>query len=569
MGVDQKSTTSRRTLTAVSKATTLQSPIFKIVFFLDSFSSAFNTIQGLPPSLYLSLLTAITLNLIAGLSRAATNFLLASLSAIVTASSAAVSKSNSDTAEVACPSAIGNYKWPFDIRTAIEEFELSPHLIYYACCPKCSALYKYEGEKVKNSPSVCTHVFLGETCATSLLKSSQNGKLVTPIHQFAYQSLSSWLARFLSRPGIVNILKTKVSKVPDMKSDIWHADAIRSLEGHDGNPFIECSTGELRLMFNLNIDWFNPYGNKNAGKHYSVGGIYLVCVNLPVELRYRIENVYLAGIIPGPSEPAADLSELDHFLSPLVDELLHLYYHGLMLAAVTGPLSTLLVRCAILALICDLPGFRKVAGFAGIKSRHMCPFCKLGKGKDDRRNFNIASWPRRTPEEYLAAAECWRECSSQKARNEEFKKNGIQWSELLRLPYWSPLRHGVVDSMHNLFLGNIQRHCRNIWGMDRSVLPNKKIALHDPDVQSLNLRLAMDYIKAGDAGKMQRLRLTYLAVIAHDNSVHVAAKNAVPTKLEYAVALVKWVKYNIRCIPVNLANQDVAPIEPQCTDCFA
>jgi len=517
------------------------------VICLGSFSSAFNTIQRLPPSLYLSVLTAITLNLIAGLSRAATNFLLASLSAIVAASSAAVSKPNFDTAEVSSPLAIGNHKWPFDIRTAMEEFELSPHLIYYACCPKCSALYKYEAEKIKNLLSVCTHVLLGETCTTNLLKSNKNGKSMMPIRQFAYQSLSSWLARFLSRPGIVNVLKTKVSGVPEMKSDIWHAEAIRSLEGHDGNPFIECPTGELRLLFNLNIDWFNPYGTKNAGKHYSVGGIYLVCVNLPVELRYRIENVYLAGIIPGPSEPAADLSELDHFLSPLVDELLHLYYHGLMLVAVTGPLSTLRVRCAILALICDLPGFRKVAGFAGIKSRHICPFCKLGK--DDRCNFHIASWPRRTPEEYLFAAERWRGCSSQKGRNAELEKSGIRWSELLRLPYWSPLRHGVVDSMHNLLLGNIQRHCRRIWGMDRSVLPNKRIALHDPEVQSLNLQLAKDYIKAGDAGKMQRLRLTYLAVIAHDNGVHVATKNMVPTKVEYAVALVKWVMYALRSHP--------------------
>lgn len=97
--------------------------------------------------------------------------------------------------------------------------------------------------------------------------------------------------------------------------------------------------------------------------------------------------------------------------------------------------------------------------------------------------------------------------------------------------------------MHNLFLGNVQRHCRSIWGMDRSVLPNKRITLHEPEEQRHNLQLAVEYMKASDAGKMQRLRLTYLAAIARDNGVHVATKNKTPTKEEYSVALVKWVMY--------------------------
>lgn len=507
--------------------------------YLGSLSSAFTTIQRLPPPLFLSVLTAIILNVIAGLSRASTNFLLVSLSTIVAASSEADQRSK-DSAKNSSPAAIGNHKWPFDIRTAIEEFELSPQLIYYVCCPKCSALYNYQVAKKSDLPSVCTHLLLGVPCATNLLQ--QKGKAMSPIRQFAYQPLGTWIARFLSRPGIVDILRTvKISEVPYVKKDIWDAGAVRSFLGPDGKPFIECSAGELRLLFNLNIDWFNPYGTKKTGRQYSVGGIYMVCVNLPIELRYRVENVYLAGIIPGPSEPAADLAELDHFLSPLVDELLHLYHHGLMLAAVTGQLSALLVRCAILALICDMPGFRKVAGFAGVKSRHICPFCTLGK--DKKASFDIASWKRRTPEEYLAAAERWRSCSNQKERDAELAESGIRWSELLRLPYWNPIRHGVVDSMHNLFLGNVQRHCRSIWGMDRSVLPNKRITLHEPEEQRHNLQLAVEYMKASDAGKMQRLRLTYLAAIARDNGVHVATKNKTPTKEEYSVALVKWVMY--------------------------
>ena len=49
----------------------------------------------------------------------------------------------------------------------------------------------------------------------------------------------------------------------------------------------------------LNIDWFNPY------KHspYTVGAIYLVVLNLPRSEHFKIENLLLVGLIPGPSEP--------------------------------------------------------------------------------------------------------------------------------------------------------------------------------------------------------------------------------------------------------------------------
>lgn len=49
----------------------------------------------------------------------------------------------------------------------------------------------------------------------------------------------------------------------------------------------------------LNLDWFQPY------KHltYSVGAIYLSVFNLPSQQRYKLENIWLIGIIPGPSEP--------------------------------------------------------------------------------------------------------------------------------------------------------------------------------------------------------------------------------------------------------------------------
>ena len=53
----------------------------------------------------------------------------------------------------------------------------------------------------------------------------------------------------------------------------------------------------------MNMDFFQPY------KHlqYSVGAIYCTLMNLPRTERYKVENVLLIGLIPGPREPEEDI----------------------------------------------------------------------------------------------------------------------------------------------------------------------------------------------------------------------------------------------------------------------
>ena len=52
-------------------------------------------------------------------------------------------------------------------------------------------------------------------------------------------------------------------------------------------------------------------------------GIWMVLLNLPPHLRYLEENIYVAGVIPGPSKPSND--QLNHYLELIVREAKELW----------------------------------------------------------------------------------------------------------------------------------------------------------------------------------------------------------------------------------------------------
>ena len=68
----------------------------------------------------------------------------------------------------------------------------------------------------------------------------------------------------------------------------------------------------------IHLDWFKPF------KHveYSIGIMYLVIANLPQAECYKLENVIIVGVLPGPNEPK---KHMNSYLLPLIDELLELW----------------------------------------------------------------------------------------------------------------------------------------------------------------------------------------------------------------------------------------------------
>ena len=86
---------------------------------------------------------------------------------------------------------------------------------------------------------------------------------------------------------------------------------------------------ESCLIFTLHLDFFNVNGMLVCGATASCGSIVMACLNLPPHLFYKPENLYLAGIIPGPNEP--HLTELNHYIRPLVNDLVDTYNPGIFL----------------------------------------------------------------------------------------------------------------------------------------------------------------------------------------------------------------------------------------------
>jgi hypothetical protein len=316
-------------------------------------------------------------------------------------------------------------------------------------------------------PRRCSNQILGQQdkCQASLTKSGVKGgrSIRVPIKPFVVQSLDEFLSRLLSRADMIGVLRkgtvTHKTNINGVKASVVDGTVLPNIKGSDGLPFMVELDDELRLAFCLSIDWFNPYHNKMAGKKASLGVITLACLNLPPEARYKQENLFLAAVLPGPKETS--VLEMNFFLTPLVDMFIHAWQNGTRFEA-EG--RYFLVKSIVACLVADLPAARKVGGMAHFSASKFCGFCK--QAKTNINNIEWWTWQKRTNEEVRKVATQWRDASSMSERKHIFKEQGIRWSELLRLPYWDPTAQIVVDGMHNLFLGVVQHHVRDILGFD-------------------------------------------------------------------------------------------------------
>jgi hypothetical protein len=369
-------------------------------------------------------------------------------------------------------------------------------------------------------------------------RKGEGGKTWTPVRPYVVQDFNTFLAEMLSRPGIEEAMDhgTMMNEKYRMW-DIKDGTVMQEILGADGKLFLDgLKRQDLRLAWSLSVDWFNPHGNKTSGKKKSVGSIAMGLLNLPPSLRYKPENMYLVGIIPGPREPALD--EINHFLRPVVDFFVLSWKDGTRFTRTFQNAEGRLSRSVITVAINDLPATRKLAGCAGPTANQMCGLC--WQKKSEIANFDCETWRRRTCSEHRAAAEEWKSAETKSERDKIFKRHGVRWSELLRLPYWDPVRFVVVDGMHNLFLGLVQHHFRDLIIIDKQA--GRAIrAIRKPDKRPLDaseLDRGRTLLRSNPTiSAMTRLRLPVLEALIQEAGLVLSGAGKRSTKTQMAEAL--------------------------------
>jgi hypothetical protein len=279
------------------------------------------------------------------------------------------------------------------------------------------------------------------------------------------------------------------------------------------------------------------------------------------DIRHKPENMYIAGLIPGPKEPG--LTDLNHYLKPLIDDLVVSWTQGVHYSRTALYPSGQTIRCAVIAAVMDLLAARKASQLAPVTSHFYCSVCQCHHlstlGRTDHEQ-----WEFRDFKEMRHHAERWRDASTSKEQDEIFTSHGTRWSEMWRLPYWNPTRQLVVDTMHCVLEGVAHHHFRVVLGLtsvSAASKPEAPRAFSYPftkvDSEVIPLPDDMSAKEAKSLAGIHRLLMAPLAGIGDDGcvidqvefdaSVHdltkrLSNKNTKP---------LQFVAHDVKCVPLS------------------
>jgi hypothetical protein len=376
---------------------------------------------------------------------------------------------------------------PQNIRAALSKFDLDSRVAVYAVCPVCHCTYKPrydEGSTYPTYNEFCTNRPEPESgiCGESLLRrvDDDNGHhVMKPIKPFVYHDFHDYLASLLSRADLEEamdkscdeLMRTRDDPIPEYVKDIWEAEFLRTFEGPSpGTLFID-RQGEGRYGFTLNIDFFNIEGMRTRGRTTSCGLISMACLNLPYEIRYKPENMYVAGIIP-PDQPST--TELNHYAKPVIDALVESWDNGVRYSRTALHPHGKTTHSAVIAAVMDLPAARHASQLASHSSHFYCSACQCFHRSTMGRTDHT-QWVMRDVAKMRRNAERWLHASTSKEREEIFKQHGTRWSEFWRLRYWDPTRQLIVDAMHCILEGFAKQHFRVVLGLTSSSAANEPL----------------------------------------------------------------------------------------------
>ncbi|KAJ6553998.1 hypothetical protein DFH09DRAFT_924550 [Mycena vulgaris] len=218
----------------------------------------------------------------------------------------------------------------------------------------------------------------------------------------------------------------------------------------------------------------------SIGKQVSCGTIVLYCLNLPAEVRYLPENVFIVGLTPSPNKPTA--RALLNLLDPLIKTILSYDFPGKSLATYSHP-EGVNVTAQIVPLVADLPAARETGGFLRHAAIMFCSFCLLTK--DDRHRTDYWAWSGRVATVVLKQAKKWFKQPTKKQRIIEQRKTDVRWCSLHLLPYRDPVNNTVLGFMHNWLEGVLEHQLCVLWGVGRDARRTRTLAELDEDDEDL------------------------------------------------------------------------------------
>jgi Transposase family tnp2 len=363
---------------------------------------------------------------------------------------------------------------PASITAALSKLNLDGRSTIYAICPACHCTYKprfNRDSSIPIYPERCSNKPKPDSneCGEPLLETSGVSRIMKPIKPFVYHHFHDYLAGLLSRPDLEelmdkscdNLMKSMDQPAPSFVGDVFEAEFLRTFEGPKPGTLFVDRQGGGRYAFSLNVDFFALEGMRIRGATASAGIISLACLNLPLDVRYKPENMYLS-VIPGPKEP--HLTEVNHYIRPLMDDMVDSWDKGVLFSRTAlHPLGRM-TNSAIIAAVMDLPAARKTSGLAGHSSHFYCTVCQCFHQSTLART-DFENWVKRDILLLRTQAEAWKNATTAAEQDKIFVKYGTRWSELWRLPYWDPSRQLVVDSMHCILEGLAHIHFREVLGL--------------------------------------------------------------------------------------------------------
>ena len=308
-------------------------------------------------------------------------------------------------------------------------------------CPKCHCTYPPQtslGDSTAKYPLHCTNCptpSLGE-CGQPLLRCDKsNQESSKPIKPFGYHSFHNYLASLLSikdpeevMDKVCDELKGLVKgSLPDFVSDVWGVEFLKLFKGSTPGIFVIDRDNEGHYLFSLNIDFFNIEGRCIHGHTTSCGLISMVCLNLPPHLCYKLEYMYVTGIIPGLNQPKE--MELNHYIRPLVDDMENSWTKGVKYSMTASFPNGQTTHSTITIAVMDLLAAHHTSQPAGHGTHIYCTICQCCH-KETLGRVNHHNWELQDNEKICQHAEEWREAVTIKDCVSIFDKHGTHYSEL-------------------------------------------------------------------------------------------------------------------------------------------